>query len=175
MSNGNTDPDAGKASVIRVENKIKNKVTLGGKITGSGFDDQLLREAEQRVDGLQDVFLEAADEDMDRLVEAYRSAESEPEKLDTHLNTVQGVAHDLKGYGDNINYPLLTRFGNSLSLFLRKAEAPDDKRLEVTRVHVEAMRLVLNEQITGDGGKQGEELYAALDEAVRKYLKASDY
>lgn len=175
MSNGNNDRDAEKGSVMRVQNKIKNKVTLGGKITGSGFDDQLLRQAEERVEGLQNIFLEAADEDMDKLMTAYRMAESEPEHLDTHLNTVQGVAHDIKGYGDNINYHLLTRFGNSLSLFLRKAEAPNDIRLEVTRVHVDAMRLVLNEQITGDGGEIGEELYAALDEAVRKYLKASDY
>ncbi|MDP6953402.1 MAG: hypothetical protein QGF53_11665 [Alphaproteobacteria bacterium] len=175
MSNGDTDRDEEEGKVIRVENKIKHKVTLGGKITGSGFDDQLLREAEQRIEGLQNVFLEAADEDMERLMTAFRLAESEPEQRDTHLSTVQGVAHDIKGYGDNINYPLLTRFGNSLSLFLRKAEAPDDIRLEVTRVHVDAMRLVLNEEITGDGGETGEELFAALDEAVRKYLKASDY
>ena len=175
MSNAVSDESAPHASLIRVENKIKDKVTMGGQITGNGFDVELVKKAEKRVESLKDVFLDAVDKDMDRLVAAYQQALDEPEKRSEHLDTVQRVAHDIKGYGTNVGYSLLTRFGDSLSLFLRKAEAPDDARVEVTRVHVEAMRLVLNEQITGDGGARGEALGAGLDKAVRKYLSDADF
>lgn len=175
MSNAASDEPAAHASLIRVHNKIKDKVTLGGQITGNGFDTELLKKAEERVEGLRDVFLEAVDEDMDRLSTAYQRALEEPGKRSDHLDTVQRAAHDIKGYGTNVGYPLLTRFGDSISLFLRKAEASDDVRMEITRVHVEAMRLVLNEQITGDGGTVGETLGAGLDKAVRKYLSDADF
>jgi len=175
MSNAASDEPAPRASLIRVENKIKDKVTLGGQITGNGFDSELLKKAEERVESLRDVFLEAIDKDMARLVAAYQQALNEPGKRSIHLDTVQAAAHDIKSYGTNVGYPLLTRFGDSLSLFLRKAEAPDNVRMDVSRVHVEAMRLVLNEQITGDGGTVGEALGAGLDKAVRKYLSDADF
>ncbi len=117
------------------------------------------------------MFLEAADHDMERLVVAFRKAQTDPENLSRHLEDVQKVAHEIKSYGSNIGYDLLTRFGDSLSLFLRKAEAAAEPMLEVTRVHIDALRLVLNEEITGDGGEQGATLARGLQQAVQKYLK----
>jgi hypothetical protein len=163
------------ASIIHLPNRIKDKVTLGGRIKGDGFDPQLLARAEARAEVLRDVFVEAADQDMERLVVAFRKAQTDPENRSCHLADVQKVAHEIKSYGSNIGYDLLTRFADSLSLFLRKANAPAEAMLEVTRVHVGALRLVLNQEITGDGGEQGATLAEGLRKAVRKYLTPDQY
>ena len=53
------DDDDFEVTMVRPPNRIKDKVTLGGKITGDGFDEELLKEAEAKAAGLHDEFLEA--------------------------------------------------------------------------------------------------------------------
>lgn len=162
------------ATLIRVANRIKDKVTLGGRIKGGGFDPDLLRQAEARIEAMREVFLDAAQRDVARLAAAWRDAEADPAACARHLDSVERHAHDIKGYGSHIGYDLLTGFANSLSLFLRKAAVADDVRLAVAGVHVDAICLVLRDGLTGDGGKQGSELAEALRGAVGKYLSDED-
>lgn len=177
MTDDRTTAGNGRAVLIRPPNKIKDKVTMGGQIKGDGFDPALLKQAEERAEALRDVFLEAAEADLDRLVAAFHEADSAPddETRADALAIVEKVAHEMKGYGANIGYDLITRFADSLSLFLRKAEVSDDARMDVTRVHVDALRLVLRGQITGDGGAEGAELTRGLRDAVAKYLRPDQF
>ena len=155
-------------AMVRPENKIRDKVTLGGRITGDGFDPELLARAEAAAEGTRDSFLEAADEDMDKLQNACRLAENEPQTRVTHLRSLQRTAHEIKGYGSNIGYDLLTLFADSLSNFLLKSSAAESQQVSVARVHVDAMRLVFYQQITGDGGGVGKLLMQRLRDAVAK-------
>ncbi len=155
-----------KPAMVMPENKIRDKVTLGGRLSSDGFDPELLARAEAAAEGTRDAFLEAADEDMDKLQNACRLAEGEPQARVTHLQSVQRAAHEIKGYGSNIGYDLLTLFADSLSNFLLKTSAQESQRVSVARVHVDAMRLVFYQQITGDGGDTGKQLTQGLRDAV---------
>jgi hypothetical protein len=163
------------ATLIRVANRLKDKVTLGGRVTGGGFDPDLLRQAEERIEAMREVFMDAAQRDIARLAASYRDAQAEPAECARHLDAVERLAHDIKGYGSHIGYDLLTAFADSLSLFLRKAAVGDDVRLAVAGVHVDALCLVLREHITGDGGEQGAKLAQGLRGAVGKYLSSEDH
>jgi len=167
--------DATAAALIRMPNKIKDKVTLGGRIKGDGFDPKLLQRAERRVEAMRDVFLDAARDDIDRLVAALSNAQTDAARRGRHLDTLEKIAHEIKGYGSHIGYDLLTRFADSLSLFLRKAKTTVAVKLEVAEVHVDAMRLVYHDGLTGDGGEQGADLTAGLRSAVGRYLRAEDF
>ena len=157
-----------KPAMVVPENKIRDKVTLGGRITGDGFDPELLARAETAAEGTRDAFIEAADEDIDKLLNACRLAENEPQARAAHLKTVQRTAHEIKGYGSNIGYNLLTLFADSLSNFLLQTTADESRRVSVARVHVDAMRLVFYQKMTGDGGDAGKALMQGLREAVAK-------
>jgi len=164
------DQDPPAPALVRPPNKIKHKVTLGGLIEGDGFDPELLKDAEARVAALRDDLIVAVDADMEKFQTACRLAATDIAGRADHLRAVSRIAHDIKGYGGNIGYDLLTTMGNSLTTFLREASASDDVRLEVAMVHMQAMRLVFYQQLTGDGGKVGRELLDALDRAVAKFL-----
>ncbi len=139
-----------------------------GLITDDGFDPELLARAEAAAEGTRDAFLEAADEDMDKLQNACRLAENEPQARVAHLRSVQKTAYEIKGYGSNIGYDLLTLFADSLMKFLLKTTTKESQRVSVARVHVDAMRLVFYQQITGDGGDAGKQLTQGLRDAVAK-------
>ena len=157
-----------KPAMVVPENKIRDNVTLGGRITDDGFDPALLARAEAAAEGTRDAFFEAADEDMDKLLNACRLAENEPQTRAAHLKSVQMTAHEIKGYGSNIGYKLLTLFADSLSNFLLQTTAEENRRVSIARVHVDAMRLVFYQKMTGDGGDAGEALTLGLRKAVAK-------
>ncbi len=169
MPSDNKNDDIAPAMVMP-ENKIRDKVTLGGRISvsGDGFERELLARAEAAAEGTRDAFIEAADEDIDKLQNACRLAENELRSRAAHLKSVQRTAHDIKGYGSNIGYDLLTLFADSLSGFLLQTTAAESRQVSVARVHVDAMRLVFYKQMTGDGGDAGKQLMQSLRDAVAK-------
>lgn len=156
--------------IIRPPNRALDKVTLGGRIKKGGMDPELLEEARARADGMKDTFADALATEIGRLEEALKSAEKDKSAAETQLSLVQQTAHAINGYGQTAGYDLLSRYGYSLSTFLRKAEIPTEKRIQVARVHVDAIRLVHTQGLTGDGGKIGATLTAELRKAVNKYL-----
>ena len=157
-------------AIVEPENKIRSTVTLGGRIevTGDGFEPNLLKQAEAAAEGTRDVFLEAAVEDLGKLHANCELAEKEAANRGKHLKAVQNAAHEIKGYGRNIGFDLLTNFGHSLSGFLITTKADESRQVKVARVHVDAMRLVFLSKMTGDGGEAGMALAKGLNEAVAK-------
>jgi HPt (histidine-containing phosphotransfer) domain-containing protein len=166
----NSGPE-GTPSIMRPPNKLKAKATNNGQIQGSGFDPDLLKRAEARADNMMGDFLAAADADIERLILASEKAYKDVENRAEHLQAVERVAHEIKGYGSNIGYQLLTQFCSSLSMFIRKAEVDDDIKVQVTRAHVDAIRLVFFNQLTGDGGETGAKLSEGLSQTLMKFVK----
>lgn len=169
MSNGEKNQDNG-AQIITVPNKIKEKVSMGGRIKAPGFSAQVLARAEAHVENTVDETILAADEDIERLLFACDLAEEEPDARAVHLKEVERFAEVVAGHGRTIGYDLLTRFAMSLSAFLGKSTASQDILVQVARVHVDSIRLVFARQLSSDGGAAGKELTAALRSSVQKFL-----
>ncbi|TAK99484.1 MAG: response regulator [Rhodospirillaceae bacterium] len=72
------------------------------------------------------------------------------------------IAHELRGQGGTFGYPLITVFGKSLYEVTQSPCRQDDAGLEIVKAHIDAMRAVLREKITGDGGQVGKQLFQAL-------------
>lgn len=163
------DDDDDGPKLIRPPNRIKDKVSMGGRIQDGSMDEDLLKRAETRAEGMNDTFLEAASEDIARLQAACKAAEKEPAKAQAHLAGVLAAAHELKSYGKTIGFDLITQFAHSLAAFLRQTKAPPEKQVPIARVHVDAIRLVFHQKIKGDGGEIGTELAKGLSQAIAKY------
>ncbi|HET6160154.1 MAG TPA: hypothetical protein VFE34_17550 [Dongiaceae bacterium] len=73
------------------------------------------------------------------------------------------LAHDLRGLGGTFNYELITTVGGSLCSLINNDDLPNDRRLQrhIT-AHVAALKAILQFDLKGDGGNQGEELLATL-------------
>ena len=151
-------------------NKLKDKVTLNGRIAGDGYDAEALARAEANAAALTDKLLQEAALDMARLEDARDKLDRHPSRRDEQFSELERIAHDITGYGTTIGFDLLTRFGRSLSLFLRRTEIGGTVKLKVARAHIDAMILVYRTPIRGLGGKNGEALTAMLNLTIDKFV-----
>jgi hypothetical protein len=86
------------------------------------------------------------------------------------LQALYAVSHNIKGQGSSFGFPLMTRLGDSLCRLTRAKRAYPDAELNVVQSHLEAMRLVLTQNIRGDGGALGDKLGERLEAMVTEIL-----
>lgn len=80
------------------------------------------------------------------------------------------VAHNIKGQGSSFGFPLMTRLGESLCVLTRGKRPFSDGELNLVGSHLDAMRLVLTQEIRGDGGALGDKLAQRLETLVGEVL-----
>lgn len=137
--------------------------------TGDGpvkIDPNVLRQAEQAVEELQDDYTTWAQKDIDGLREAVASAQHDPEALGTAIAEIYKRALDLKGQGGGFGYDLITSIGDLLTKFMEAREKISDRDFDIICAHIDAMQVVVREDIKGDGGKIGLQIVDGLSELV---------
>ncbi len=88
------------------------------------------------------------------------------------VQALYAVAHNIKGQGASFGFPLMTRLGESLCRLTRTKRSIADRDLDAVQAHLEAMRLVLAQNIGGDGGALGDKLVQHLDALVSELIGA---
>jgi hypothetical protein len=163
------DQGGGKPALYRPPNKMWHKVTAGGRIASPGFDADLLKQAEKMAAPAFEAFDQALDEAIERLVLVCDRLEIEGVDREQAWPELRASADEMTDFGTKSGYNLLSRFGESLAVFLDKAEAPEDIAVEVARAHVDSMRLIYTQGRTGDGGDVGQRLSQALDATLVRF------
>lgn len=149
--------------IINPPNTLKSKVSLGGP---GAVDPAALERAEKVIASMTDSYLEWVQEDLKRLQAAYdRLTEAADEDARRKvLDEVFQVAHDMKGQGGSFGYDLITAVGNELCRMIERVERPGPAVVDAVKVHVDTIRLVIQDRIKGDGGRQGQ----AMLDGIRK-------
>jgi len=139
-----------------------------------------LARAEAAVADLAKSYITWATADVDKCVEHLAIARTTqptanlPEgAVDDRMIAVQAlyaVAHNIKGQGSSFGFPLMTRLGDSLCRLTRAKRPCPDTDLNVVQAHLDAMRLVLAQNIRGDGGALGDKLAQRLETMVTEIL-----
>ena len=88
-----------------------------------------------------------------------RSGELDPEEVMLELRR---FAHNFTGQGASFNYPLITDIANSLRAHLHSCGSLAALRPTVVEAHFNAIEEVLDKQLSGDGGAEGEAIMARL-------------
>ena len=92
-------------------------------------------------------------------VAAIRAVEKEGEERRKHFKHIGGIAHELKGQGGTFGYPLISVFGKSLNeLCEKEGGSPTDNQLEIVKAHIDVMKAVIKDRVSGDGGDLGDAL-----------------
>ncbi len=138
------EAEAAKIEFIQPPDTLKTKV----KVTGAsgGIDRLAIQRAENALNELSGQFEDWLDTELARLQAARKRAHDEglSEPVNEELFR---AAHDLKGQGDTLGYPLVTTVCTSLCKLLDAA--PDKSRIPLTLVdqHVFAAMAVKREQM----------------------------
>ena len=72
--------------------------------------------------------------------------------------TLFRIVHDMKGQGATFGYDLVTDIGNHLCRYIERQDKFDAPQMEAVETHIKALRQIIDSNLTGDGGAQGQSL-----------------
>ena len=171
----------GKAQIIRqTRNKLKDKAMRDARppkpdeATTNGFSEDVVAKLdtafEEAAAKYPDVALEYL-EQLDQAVKGYQQVSQSGADPDKAIVAIHKVAHELKGQGATFGYPLISLFGNSLYKFTKPHIPVKASHSEILKAHADAIRVVITQKISGDGGAVGKELGAMLQKALAQHAK----
>lgn len=153
---------------FRLPNSLKEKAG-GGKGGPPTLPASIMEEAEQSLKRAALDFSTWANEYLANLGKLCDQASAEPTKRRALFNEINELAHELRGQGGTFGYPLISVFGKMLYESTLEGCPETDNQVEVVKAHVDAMRAVIRDKVSGDGGKIGKELLEGLKAAVQRY------
>lgn len=169
-----TPPSGGDGSQVwRFEPSRRLRHQLGGRPGAIGeVPPGIIEQAEIRLNRSQPDFADWAGEYLDSLSEMVKEAagEKDPIKRDEVFGRINVTAHELRGQGGVFGYPLITTIGKMLYVATLEGHPADDRAVEVVQCHIDGLRAVLRDGITGDGGDIGRDLLRGLKASIAKHL-----
>jgi hypothetical protein len=156
-----------KLEIINPPNALKQKVGTGG---AGAVDLEALERAEQVISGMTDSYLEWVVDDLKKIEQAYSALESASGDKKAEMNGVFQVSYDIKGQGGSFGYDLMTAIGNELCRLIEKADKIGAGEVTAVKLHIDAMKLVIAEDLKGTGGTEGEKMLSGLQQVCDKLL-----
>lgn len=155
------------AEFIKYENSLKKKVGKGG------LSEDILNKAQAVIEESRVDFVPMAQKFLSALREAINTAEDVGNHIDCTpiLTAMINPAMHLKANGGMFHYTLVSKIAARLIHFLEVIEDLDESSIEVVKGFYTALRALVIGQVRGEGGKSGEELYNALNEACYRYFE----
>lgn len=165
-------PSGFKVQIIELPNRLRAKV--GGKSGGAPgqIDPAAIARAQQQVELMRPAHAEQTQIDLTELLAAFTLARRHPDKPE-HLRKVYKVAHGIMAVGRTFDYDLLTDIANAMNAYLadlvETGDVPNEGQLTVVGLHLDALQLVVREEMKGDGGDVGAALKSSLARARAKF------
>ncbi|MEM6901947.1 MAG: hypothetical protein AAF556_01745, partial [Pseudomonadota bacterium] len=155
------------AQVIKRPNALKRR--LGGSELGAGFiSPKAIARAEQSVSDHASRYLEQARRDLAALQATYHQLRRERQDPARYLEALSRAGREMKGQAGTFEYHLLTRFGDSLYELTRRMTTISDRHMDLIKAHIDAIEIVVVQDIKGSGGDLGEELSNTLRSAIQR-------
>jgi CheY-like chemotaxis protein len=153
---------------FRLPNNLKEKAGGGGFKGAAEIPLDLLEEAEQQLERAALDFTTWAQDYLAKLSDlCARALEADVEGgRGMHFQEINLLALELRGQGGTFGYPLISTFGKMLYDATGEGCREDDNAVGIVKAHIDAMRAVLREKISGDGGKIGRALLGSLKKAI---------
>ena len=76
----------------------------------------------------------------------------------------------MKGLGGTFGFDLMTIIADRFCQMIHKIDRIREDEIEAIRVYIDAMTLVINEEIKGMGGKEGKKILSGLEKVSNKIL-----
>ncbi|MGB0670813.1 MAG: response regulator [Rhodospirillales bacterium] len=154
---------------FRLPNSLQQKVGGLGRVSGGTLPANLLEEAESSLKRAQLDFTDWALNYLADLSNLCAEALLIEGRRAHHFEKINLLAHELRGQGGTFGYPLVSMFGKSLYDITLEGCREDNNAVEIVKAHIDAMRAVLREKISGDGGDIGRALMKGLRDSIHKY------
>ncbi|MEQ8664585.1 MAG: Hpt domain-containing protein [Rhodospirillales bacterium] len=152
---------ADDVEIIKPPNTLKSKVSIGGP---NAVDESVIARAEKVISDMKGSYIEWVAEDFKKVEAAYKDLVAGSGDRQQNLDKIFAVAHDIKGQGGSFGYDLVTQIGNHLCRLIERFgdNNPDEVENEAIKIHVDAMKLVIAQDLSGDGGDAGKAIISGI-------------
>ncbi len=154
-----------EAQIIQVPNALPAK--LG---PGKGIDDALVERADQAIEQQAGSFLERLVEEVQHLVRLTTELEDAPDQaaLSAAQQKIYAANHEMRGEAGTYGFALVTGIANALCRYVEGLPTGTLAVPAVVRAHTDALRAVIRDSVSGDGGAAGKELLQGLQLLAEK-------
>lgn len=167
-----TSPQSKDEESVRVlppDFAIKKKIGMNVNLQEI-FTPERIAAAQKTIDDTQAEFVDWATKDLVELEHIYRNIAANPdEAAEARMEKIRKIAFSLKCQAGTFGYPLGSEVAHSLYKYTSANGAFTKETTVVLRKHIDALQVILQQNIQGEGGKMGDELMASLEKLVQKY------
>lgn len=148
---------------------LKEKIGMNVNL-GEIFTPERIAAAQKAIDDTQAEFVNWAEKDLVELEHAYRGIALDPANAPPQrIDKVRKIAFSLKCQAGTFGYPLGSEVAKSLYRYTVEHGQYNGENIVVLRKHIDALHVILQQNIQGEGGAMGKELMANLDKLVEKF------
>lgn len=151
--------------IINPPNTLKNKVREGGP---GAVDLATLERAENAIAEMGDSYLGWVQEDLQKIDVAYKVLVAASGDRKKEADMVFQIAHDIKGQGGSFGFDLMTVIGNELCRLIERSDSFGDAEVKAIKVYIDALKLVIQVGMKGDGGADGQALVQGIRQVSDK-------
>lgn len=149
--------------------KLKEKIGMDVKMSEI-FTAERIAAAQKAIDDTQVEFVEWAQKDLGELENIYETIAKDPEHYPKScIEKIRNIAFSLKCQAGTFGYPLGSEVAKSLYRYTVDHGDYNRDNLIVVRKHIDALQVILQQNIQGDGGTMGTDLMGSLEKLVNKF------
>jgi chemotaxis protein histidine kinase CheA len=162
------DDDAESVRILPPSYSIKEKIGMNVNLNEI-FTPERIAAAQEIINETQAEFVSWASKDLVELEHAYRHMEKEPEKTPaSRIEKIRKIAFSLKCQSGTFGYPLGSDVAKSLYRYTVDHGKYNKDNIVVLRKHIDALQVIFQQNIQGEGGQMGDELMHSLEKLVDK-------
>ncbi len=84
-------------------------------------------------------------------------------RRDAAVDRLFALIHNMKGQGTTFGYPLVSQIGALTCSILQRSQPADEARLRIVKAHIDALGIVIEHNLAGNGGALGAKLVDRLE------------
>ena len=158
-------PNRSDVQIIKPLNNLLKAKVGSGKVQP---DTQAIQRAESAIKKIGEDFPKWAQSDLDDMEKALEAARKNPDQQDDYIMQIFRRSMEFKGQGGSFGYDLISQIGDSLKKFTEGRNKVKPRDVEIIAAHVNAMRVVMVQDIKGDGGEIGRAIVDSLYKLTAK-------
>jgi CheY-like chemotaxis protein len=138
---------------------------------GIAVDAKRIANIQKELDSWNDDFVKWTLEYIEKLKRMLAmTRRKEPSSRRGDFTRINEIAHELRGQGGIFSYPLVSAVAKSLFELTKDTLDRSDECLLLIQNHIETLKIVLRDEVRGDGGSVGLEIIRAMRLANTKFL-----
>ncbi len=156
-----------RAKITNPVNPVKEKARIGGTYA---IDFATLRKAEEAIIAMTPQFLDWVKTDLENIEKFINKLKAPDNQARETLKEIFRIAHDMKGQGGTFGFNLITTIADQLCQMIDKFDTIGEEELEAIQVHIDAIKLVVKDNMLGNGGEEGAKILTGLKKVSNKIL-----